>query len=190
VKGAYHNYTKDQVLRAAEISLIHRGHGTGPDGDTGWEKAWRAACWAQLGNASKFYHVLSYAIEANFGPNLFSLYNPDKEDPIFQIDANLGYPAAVMNALLQAPDVPNLSTPLTITLLSALPTKWHSGFIRNARVRGGISVDLHWNNGRLTEALFAVDTNAKAREARVVYAGSVISEFITTGGIIKRIGFA
>jgi len=59
VNGTYLNYTKDQVLDAAEISLIHRGNGTGPDGDTGWEKAWRAACWAQLGNATEFYHILT-----------------------------------------------------------------------------------------------------------------------------------
>lgn len=59
VHGTYLNYTKDQVLDAAEISLIHRGDGTGPDGDAGWEKAWRAACWAQLGNATEFYHILS-----------------------------------------------------------------------------------------------------------------------------------
>jgi hypothetical protein len=59
VHGTSLNYTKDQVLDAAEISLIHRGNGTGPDGDTGWEKAWRAACWAQLGNATEFYHMLS-----------------------------------------------------------------------------------------------------------------------------------
>jgi alpha-L-fucosidase 2 len=59
VDGVRLNYTKDQVLDAAKISLIHRGDGTGPDGDTGWEKAWRAACWAQLGNATEFYHMLS-----------------------------------------------------------------------------------------------------------------------------------
>lgn len=54
-----HNYTKAQVLNAAETSLIHRGDGTGPDADAGWEKVWRAACWAQLGNATEFYHLLS-----------------------------------------------------------------------------------------------------------------------------------
>ena len=59
INGIRLNYTKDQVLDAAKISLIHRGGGTGPDGDTGWAKAWRAACWAQLGNATKFYHILS-----------------------------------------------------------------------------------------------------------------------------------
>lgn len=57
--GGRVNYTREQVLRAAEVTLIHRSDGTGPDGDTGWAKAWRAACWAQLGKAAEFYHVLS-----------------------------------------------------------------------------------------------------------------------------------
>lgn len=57
--GPYVNYTKEEVLRAAEVSLVHRSVGTGWDADAGWEKAWRAACWAQLGNAREFYHVLS-----------------------------------------------------------------------------------------------------------------------------------
>lgn len=52
-------YTKAEVLDAAETSLFHRGNGTGPDADAGWEKVWRAACWAQLANATEFYHELS-----------------------------------------------------------------------------------------------------------------------------------
>ncbi|PSR78035.1 hypothetical protein PHLCEN_2v7598 [Hermanssonia centrifuga] len=91
-------YTKSQVLAATETSLIHRGNGTAADGDAGWEKVWRAASWAQLGNASQFYHELTYAVERNYGSNLFSLYDPLDADPIFQIDANFGFPAAVLQA--------------------------------------------------------------------------------------------
>ena len=53
------NLTYAEVIDAATISLIHRRNGTGPDADAGWEKAWRAACWAQLGNASEFFFELS-----------------------------------------------------------------------------------------------------------------------------------
>jgi len=189
VDGVFPNYTKDQVLKAAEISLIHRGIGTGPDGDTGWEKVWRAACWAQLGNATEFYHILSYAIEVNFGPNLFSLYNPSSSYPVFQIDANLGYPAAVLNGLLQAPDVPDYSTPLVVTLLPALPAQWSSGSIKGARIRGGISVDFQWSGGKPTEAVFNVDANARNRDVKVLYSDNVVGEFSTTSGLMQSLKF-
>lgn len=53
------NYTREEVLQAASVSLLHRGNGTGPDGDAGWEKVWRAAGWAQLGDSKRFYHELT-----------------------------------------------------------------------------------------------------------------------------------
>lgn len=56
------DYSKDDVLGAAQISLIHRGNGTGPDADSGWEKVWRAACWAQFANATEFYHELTVGL--------------------------------------------------------------------------------------------------------------------------------
>jgi hypothetical protein len=59
VNGSHTTYTKKQVLDAATVSLVHRGNGTGPDANSGWEKMWRAAAWAQLGNAQTFYHELS-----------------------------------------------------------------------------------------------------------------------------------
>jgi alpha-L-fucosidase 2 len=52
-------YSKAQVLNASRVSLIHRGNGTGPDADSGWEKVWRAAAWAQLGDNETFYEELS-----------------------------------------------------------------------------------------------------------------------------------
>ncbi|KII85573.1 glycoside hydrolase family 95 protein [Plicaturopsis crispa FD-325 SS-3] len=178
------NYTLHDVLGAAQTSLIHRGNGTGPDADAGWEKVWRAAAWAQLGNASEFYHELSYAIQRNFGDNMFSLYDPDSSDSIFQIDANLGYPAAVINALISAPDTASLSTPLTVTLLPAVPTQWPSGTVTGTRLRGGWTVDLAWSGGKPTSAVFTAK-NA-TRPVRVVYGGKVVGRFDgAVGGTIS-----
>ena len=36
--------------------------GTCPDGDSGWEKVWRAAAWAQLGDRDAFYAELKVGI--------------------------------------------------------------------------------------------------------------------------------
>ncbi|KAI5826666.1 glycoside hydrolase family 95 protein [Schizophyllum commune Tattone D] len=182
------SYTKEQVINASTISLTHRGNGTGPDGDAGWEKMWRAAAWAQLGDAEQFYHELTYAIATNFAENLFSVYNPGEDDPIFQIDANLGHPAAVLNALIQAPDTASYEEPLVVTLLPALPQQWAaSGFIKGARLRGGLTVDFSWKNGKLDGATFTVSDNVRLRDVRVVANGHVVKEITTEAGLVVQI---
>ncbi|KXN85657.1 putative alpha-fucosidase A [Leucoagaricus sp. SymC.cos] len=187
VNGSSVTYTRGQVLDAAKTSLIHRGNGTGPDADSGWEKAWRAGAYAQLGDSEAFYHLLSYCIERNFAANLFSIYDPFDPNPVFQIDANLAYPAAVMNALLQAPDVPTTDSPLKITLLPALPSQWPQGSFRGARVRGGVTVDLAWKNGKPTNASFRVDTHAPQRKLEIWFAGKVLATLTSTPGLRKAI---
>ncbi|KAG8694176.1 hypothetical protein FRC08_008664 [Ceratobasidium sp. 394] len=179
-----------QVLKATEISLISRGNGTGPDGDAGWEKVWRAACWAQLQNPAKFYHQLTYAIERNFAPNLWSLYNPFADDPIFQIDANFGYPAAVLNALIQAPDTSSLSDTLAITVLPALPAAWANGSITGARIRGGMTFNLTWDNGKPVRASIQVDAAVRyPRQVQVLYGGRVAAAFAATAGLKRALVF-
>ncbi|KAK1231403.1 hypothetical protein PQX77_005500 [Marasmius sp. AFHP31] len=148
VNGSEVTYTKSEVLDAVRTSLIHRGDGIGPDANSGWEKIWRAAAWAQLQESEEFYHELTFTISENLGPNLFSLYNPSDHDPIFQIDANLGLPGAVLNAIIQAPDVSSLSETLKVFILPALPSQWNTGEIKGARIRGGITVDMEWSGGK------------------------------------------
>ncbi|CAE6480275.1 unnamed protein product [Rhizoctonia solani] len=182
--------TREQVLKAAEVSLISRGNGTGPDGDAGWAKVWRAACWAQLQNSTAFYHQLTYAIERNFAGNLWSLYNASESDPTFQIDANMGYSAAVMNALVQAPDISSSSDTLRVTLLPALPIAWKSGSIEGARIRGGISLNLGWANGKAICANFTVNPTVRyERQVEVWHSGQFIGGFSTVPGLRKNLVF-
>ncbi|CAE6534742.1 unnamed protein product [Rhizoctonia solani] len=165
------NLTRKQVLKASEISLRARGNGTGPDADTGWEKVWRAACWAQLQSPNEFYHILTYAIERNFGENLLSLYYPLINDPIFQIDANLAYPAVVLNALVQAPDTSSLSEPLLITLLPALPAAWDSGSILGV-------------HGKAVWASLKVDPTIQyPRQIQLWYGGKLVTTFFAASGL-------
>jgi alpha-L-fucosidase 2 len=114
------------------------------------------------------------------------------DDPIFQIDANLGYPAAVMNALVQSPDRPTLSDSLRVTLLPALPSAWANGSIKNARVRGGASLDLTWKASKPTGATVRVDktaSGATGRKIQLIYAGKAVAELIAGSGTTKTINF-
>ncbi|KAG8221566.1 hypothetical protein J3R82DRAFT_1808 [Butyriboletus roseoflavus] len=101
----------------------------------------------------------------NLAPNLFDLYTPGST--VFQIDANFGYPAAVLRYL-------QIGTP---------------GSIRGARIRGGITLDFVWSGGMLNSAVFTVDDNIAGREREVVvnYAGQVIGRFRTGGGVVVNL---
>ncbi|QRW13118.1 glycoside hydrolase family 95 protein [Ceratobasidium sp. AG-Ba] len=182
--------TREQVLKAAEVSLVFRGNGTGPDGDSGWEKVWRAACWAQLQNSTKFYHQLTYAIQRNFAPNLWSMYYPFGDDLIFQIDANLGYPAAVINSIIQAPDTSSLSDALVVTILPALPAAWANGSITGARIRGGMTLTLTWVDAKPVRVIIQVDDAVRyARQVQIWYEKRQIMAFSATGGLKRELNF-
>ena len=66
---------------------------------------------------------------------------------IFQLDANAGYTAAVVEMLLQSH-----STRCPLHLLPALPPAWRNGTALGLRGRGAWRVDVGWVNGRLTRA--------------------------------------
>lgn len=111
-------------------------------------------------------------------------------DPLFHVSMLImSIMHHTQNALLQAPDVPTLSTPLVVTLLPALPPQWSSGSITGARIRGGISVNLEWSGGKPMGAVFNVDSNARAREVRVMYADNIVAEFVTTSGLMQSLSF-
>ncbi|WBO68201.1 glycosyl hydrolase family 95 catalytic domain-containing protein [Streptomyces camelliae] len=117
----------------------------------GWANAWRALCWARLKNADKAYQLVVTNLRPSehggngSAPNLFDIYETSPGRGIFQIDANLGTPAAVTEMLLY-------SRPGHLELLPALPDAWAAvGSVTGAGARGGFVVDLHWRNGTPTE---------------------------------------
>jgi alpha-L-fucosidase 2 len=84
------------------------------------------------------------------GSNLFTYHNDWRPMgltlggggvPPFQIDANMGWTAAVQNMLL-ASDVGK------VAVLPALPSNWRIGEISGLRCRGGITASLRWDTAR------------------------------------------
>jgi alpha-L-fucosidase 2 len=137
--------TTPELAAAAKKSLELRG-----DGGTGWSTVWRVALWARLQNSEHAYANLKILITTSTLPNMFDLCPP------FQIDGNLGGPAAITEMLVQ-------STPGEISVLPALPRQWSSGSLKGARVRGGGKVDIAWKEGRLTELRLQCNHTTKYR---------------------------
>ena len=142
-----------EIAAAARKSMELRG-----DGSTGWSDVWRIALWARLHNADAAYTNLKLLLTQMTLPNMFDLCPP------FQIDGNLGGPAAMMEMLVQ-------STPQEITLLPALPSQWSEGRLAGVRVRGGGKADIAWSRGQLTE--FRLQVSRETRY-RVAYNGQAI----------------
>ncbi|MEV6794565.1 glycoside hydrolase N-terminal domain-containing protein [Streptomyces sp. NPDC051320] len=117
----------------------------------GWACAWRAACWARLKDAENAYQLirtnLRPSVDTSNGtsPNLFDMYDLGSRVTL-QIDANFGTPTAMLEMLLY-------SRPGVVELLPALPAAWaESGRVTGIGARGGITVDLAWRDGKVTEA--------------------------------------
>lgn len=113
----------------------------------GWANAWRSLCWSRLRDGEKAYQLVETVLAPAVGtangtaPNLFDMYSLG-DRTIFQIDANLGTPAAMLDMLLY-------SRPGVIELLPALPGAWaKSGRVTGIGARGGFTVDLAWRSGR------------------------------------------
>ena len=117
----------------------------------GWGLAWRAACWARLKNPANAYQCFANQLVPSVGNsngtaiNMLDMYSMGSY-VVFQIDANYGLPAAMIEMLLY-------SRPGEIELLPALPDAWAAGgAVTGIGARGGFTVDLAWTSGLVTSA--------------------------------------
>jgi alpha-L-fucosidase 2 len=132
-------------------------------GSTGWSRAWIINCFARLGDGDACYANILELFRQSTRPNLLDVCGLKENSP-YQIDGNLGGPNGFIEMLLQS----HGETPLTlpediarysnrtgapiIRLLPALPKAWLSGSFRGLRARGGVEINLRWENGKAIEA--------------------------------------
>jgi alpha-L-fucosidase 2 len=145
---------------------------------SGWSVAHMANIYARLGDGDRALQCLEILARGSTGPNLFTYHNDWRDmglslsgwgrTPPFQIDANLGLSAAVLEMLA-------FSRPGWIKLLPALPGRWRKGSVAGLAGRGQITVDLSWDrdSGELTAQL----TSQVDQQVRVVLPpGAVLAE--------------
>ena len=131
----------------------------------GWPGAWHAALWARLKDGDK---CLPY-INGLIGRTFLNFFNGS--GTTFQIDANLGYAAAVAEMLLQSHDS-------VIELLPALPKAWPSGEVNGLCARGGFVVSISWEGGKVTSASIA---SKKGGDCKIRYREKMINLSLKAG---------
>ena len=141
--GSQLTYSKTpELMSAARVTLERRLSNGG--GHTGWSRAWIINMWARLRDGEKVGENVAALLSRSTYPNFLDMHPP------FQIDGNFGGTAGIAEALLQSHDG-------VITLLPALPKEWKNGELRGAKARGGLSVDMKWEDGKITRACLKAD---------------------------------
>ncbi|MCO1594577.1 glycoside hydrolase family 95 protein [Micromonospora sp. RHAY321] len=156
--------TSKEIIDGATALLTARGMNS-----FGWANAWRSLCWARLKDAEKAYQLIVNNLRPSTGGsngtamNLFDIYETNPGRGIFQIDANLGTPSAIVEMLVY-------SRPGHVELLPALPAAWAAaGSVTGVGVRGGFTVDLSWRDGTVTQVRL---TSVGGRSTTLVVGGT------------------
>jgi alpha-L-fucosidase 2 len=151
------------LAEAAKISLNLRGDGRFPDVESAsggnWSRAWRIWSWTRLMDGDRANKIFTEMLTEEGFENLTTFqhapYGEGGDDLFmepgnlhlhFQLDGTATTPGFMAEMLLQS----HLGE---IILLPALPAEWSNGSITGLKARGGYTVDISWENGKLVKAI-------------------------------------
>ncbi|NLL87585.1 MAG: glycoside hydrolase family 95 protein [Firmicutes bacterium] len=145
-----HEITQDSdpELYQAFCHAVQKRLAVGIGDQTGWSLAHMASIYARLEDGDKALECLELLSRSCLINNFFTLHNDWRSMGItlqmpsapIQLDANLGWAAAVQEMLLYA-------SPELIKILPACPGKWEQGQVEGLRFCTG-AADISWNRGK------------------------------------------
>jgi alpha-L-fucosidase 2 len=112
---------------------------------TGWNAAWISCLASRFGDRDTAWSSFRDLLGRSTCSNLMSSHNvldDSEEAALFQIDGNYGGVAAILEMLV-------IDYNDEIELLPALPEEWKNGSLKRYRTKGGYTLSLYWNEGRL-----------------------------------------
>lgn len=165
------------LIEACKKTLEIRG-----DVGTGWSLGWKINVWARLQDGNHALKLLKRQLSyvdnnrtdyMNGGGTYMNLFDAH---PPFQIDGNFAATAGICEMLLQSYDD-------KVRLLPALADEIPNGYVKGLCAKGGLIVDIDFNNGKLTTAHIKV-TAGQSRTVTFIYAGKTLDFNLSKGDCI------
>ncbi|KAH6643175.1 Six-hairpin glycosidase-like protein [Boeremia exigua] len=164
--------TTPALAQAATKTLRRRlAHG---GGHTGWSRSWLVNLWARLRQPAECRPNIEALLRDSTLPNLLASHPP------FQIDANFGGAAGIVECLVQSHEEVQTSGQeggvRLLRLLPACPVGWKKGSVRGVRCQGGFEVAFEWEDGRVQSPVRIDSLFGRGAVLVVHHAGSGASD--------------
>ena len=153
----FHRDSDKEIVKAYQYWLESRGlRGTGFGG------SWNICMWARMERGDRTGALMQAAVASHAGSVL-------RQGTGAQVDGPFGFTAGVSESLIQ-------SHAGEISLLPALPSGWAAaGEVSGLRARGGYTVNMKWEKGRLISAEIS---NPIGGTCNVRYNGNVYKNIV------------